>query len=141
MPKIFEPVLDISQKDLSKLFRHAVHFQEKNNLAGHFRTILKLDPLAHRVTAAGKEVPLGPTEFRLLKLLMARPDRVHSRTQLLDLVWGDHVYIEERTIDVHIRRLRVALEPYRADRMIETVRGSGYRLNAGSSASEAARPH
>jgi two-component system phosphate regulon response regulator PhoB len=59
---------------------------------------------------------------------MARPERVHSRTQLLDLVWGDHVYIEERTIDVHVRRLRVALEPFGADRMIETVRGSGYRL-------------
>jgi two-component system, OmpR family, phosphate regulon response regulator PhoB len=92
--------------------------------------MLKLDPLAHRVTVGSREVALGPTEFRLLKFLMARPDRVHSRTQLLDMVWGDHVYIEERTVDVHIRRLRVALGPYAADRMIETVRGSGYRLNA-----------
>ncbi len=73
---------------------------------------------------------LGPTEFRLLKFLMARPDRVHSRTQLLDQVWGDHVYIEERTVDVHIRRLRLALEPTKHDGMIETVRGSGYRLSA-----------
>jgi two-component system phosphate regulon response regulator PhoB len=90
--------------------------------------VLRLDPVTHRVTVAGREVSLGPTEFRLLRLLLARPDRVHSRAQLLDLVWGDHVYIEERTVDVHIRRLRVALEPFGADAMIETVRGSGYRL-------------
>ena len=91
---------------------------------------LHLDPGSHRVTAAGAAVDLGPTEFRLLKFLMARPDRVHTRTQLLDQVWGDHVYIEERTIDVHIRRLRLALEPHRLDHMIETVRGTGYRLAA-----------
>ena len=91
---------------------------------------LQLDPAAHRVTAAGATVELGPTEFRLLKFLMARPDRVHTRTQLLDQVWGDHVYIEERTIDVHIRRLRLALEPHGQEYMIETVRGSGYRLAA-----------
>ena len=89
---------------------------------------LKLDPTTHRVTVNEKSVPLGPTEFRLLRFLLARPERVHSRTQLLDHVWGDHVYIEERTVDVHIRRLRAALEPFGADRMIETVRGSGYRL-------------
>ncbi|MEP6943739.1 MAG: phosphate regulon transcriptional regulator PhoB [Betaproteobacteria bacterium] len=91
---------------------------------------LELDPLAHRVFADGAAVSLGPTEFRLLKFLMARPERVHTRTQLLDQVWGDHVYIEERTVDVHIRRLRLALEPSGHDRMIETVRGSGYRLSA-----------
>jgi two-component system phosphate regulon response regulator PhoB len=79
---------------------------------------LQLDPAAHRVTAAGATVELGPTEFRLLRFLMARPDRVHTRTQLLDQVWGDHVYIEERTIDVHIRRLRLALEPHGQDHMI-----------------------
>jgi two-component system phosphate regulon response regulator PhoB len=89
---------------------------------------LRLDPVAHRVTAGGESVRLGPSEFRLLRFLMARPERVHSRMQLLDMVWGDHVYIEERTVDVHVRRLRLALEPYGADRMIETVRGSGYRL-------------
>jgi two-component system phosphate regulon response regulator PhoB len=94
---------------------------------------LLLDPVAHRVTAAGREVALGPTEFRLLRFLMARPDRVHSRAQLLDMVWGDHVYIEERTVDVHVRRLRVALEPFGADGLIETVRGSGYRLVAAKS--------
>lgn len=91
---------------------------------------LVLDPATHRVTADGATVAIGPTEFRLLKFFMARPERVHSRTQLLDQVWGDHVYIEERTIDVHIRRLRKALEPYGKDRMLETVRGSGYRLAA-----------
>ena len=89
---------------------------------------LKLDPVTHRVTADGVPLHLGPTEFRLLKFLIARPERVHSRTQLLDQVWGDHVYIEERTVDVHIRRLRLALEPFGLDRLIETVRGSGYRF-------------
>ena len=89
---------------------------------------LDLDPVTHRVSVGGLPVPLGPTEFRLLRFFMARPERVHTRTQLLDQVWGDHVYIEERTIDVHIRRLRLALEPFGVDRMIETVRGSGYRL-------------
>jgi two-component system phosphate regulon response regulator PhoB len=89
---------------------------------------LKLDPATHRVTADGKSVAVGPTEFRLLRFFLARPERVHTRTQLLDQVWGDHVYIEERTVDVHIRRLRLALEPFGQDRLIETVRGSGYRL-------------
>ncbi len=91
---------------------------------------LRLDPATQRVTVAGRPVPLGPTEFRLLRFMLARPERVHSRAQLLDMVWGDHVYIEERTVDVHIRRLRVALEPFGADKLIETVRGSGYRLAA-----------
>jgi len=91
---------------------------------------LRLDPTTHRVAAGDTPVQLGPTEFRLLKFLMARPERVHSRTQLLDQVWGDHVYIEERTVDVHIRRLRLALEPSDCAKMIETVRGGGYRLAA-----------
>ena len=91
---------------------------------------LTLDPITHRVAAGGSPVELGPTEFRLLKFFMARPERVHRRTHLLDQVWGDHVYIEERTIDVHIRRLRRALEPYGKSCMLETVRGSGYRLAA-----------
>ena len=89
---------------------------------------LRLDPATHRVTADGNPVPLGPTEFRLLRFLLARPERVHSRAQLLDQVWGNDVYIEERTVDVHIRRLRAALEPYGQDSLVETVRGSGYRL-------------
>ncbi len=89
---------------------------------------LTLDPSSHRVSVRGAPVPIGPTEFRLLEFLLARPERVHSRAQLLDRVWGDQVYIEERTVDVHIRRLRVALGPFGVDGMIETVRGSGYRL-------------
>jgi two-component system phosphate regulon response regulator PhoB len=89
---------------------------------------LKLDPVTHRVMVRDQAVTMGPTEFRLLRYLLARPERVHSRAQLLDQVWGDHVYIEERTVDVHIRRLRVALEPFGVDQLIETVRGSGYRL-------------
>jgi two-component system phosphate regulon response regulator PhoB len=92
---------------------------------------LRLDPATHRIGARGKPVALGPTEFRLLHFLMAHPERVHSRAQLLDQVWGDHVFVEERTVDVHIRRLRKALEPTGHDRLIETVRGSGYRLAGG----------
>lgn len=91
---------------------------------------LRLDPSTHRVTAHGDAVSLGPTEFRLLHFLMTHPERVHSRAQLLDQVWGDHVFVEERTVDVHIRRLRSALEPSQHDRLIQTVRGSGYRLSA-----------
>jgi len=89
---------------------------------------LSLDPLTHRVTVDGEAVHLGPTEYRLLRFLLARPERVHSRAQLLDQVWGDQVYIEERTVDVHVRRLRAALEPFGQANLIETVRGSGYRL-------------
>jgi two-component system phosphate regulon response regulator PhoB len=89
---------------------------------------LQLDPLAHRVTGNGAPLSFGPTEFRLLHYLMTHPNRVYSRTQLLDEVWGDHVFIEERTVDVHVRRLRQALAPSGHDKLIETVRGSGYAL-------------
>ena len=89
---------------------------------------LRLDPATHRVSGRGAQIELGPTEFRLLHFLMTHPERVHSRAQLLDQVWGDHVFVEERTVDVHIRRLRKALEPTAHDNLIETVRGSGYRL-------------
>src|SRR5215471_9703844 len=89
---------------------------------------LQLDPATHRVTVRGDAVPMGPTEFRLLRYLLARPERVHSRAQLLDQVWGDDAYIEERTVDVHIRRLRRALEPFGQAELVETVRGAGYRL-------------
>ena len=89
---------------------------------------LKLDPATRRVTRDEHEVRVGPTEFRLLHFFMTHPERVHSRSQLLDRVWGDHVFIEERTVDVHVKRLREALEPVQCARMIETVRGAGYRL-------------
>jgi len=89
---------------------------------------LKLDPATRRVTREDREVRIGPTEFRLLHFFMTHPERVHSRAQLLDRVWGDHVFIEERTVDVHVKRLREALEPVQCARMIETVRGAGYRL-------------
>ncbi|MCK9985843.1 MAG: two-component system, OmpR family, phosphate regulon response regulator PhoB [Azoarcus sp.] len=91
---------------------------------------LSLDPATHRVCAGERPVTLGPTEFRLLHFLMTHPERVHSRAQLLDQVWGDHVFVEERTVDVHVRRLRAALEPVGHDGLIQTVRGSGYRLSA-----------
>ncbi len=89
---------------------------------------LRLDPRAHRVSGNGRVLALGPTEFRLLHFLMTHPDRVYSRARLLDDVWGDHVFLEERTVDVHIRRLRQALAPSGHSRLIETVRGSGYAL-------------
>jgi two-component system phosphate regulon response regulator PhoB len=82
------------------------------------------------VTAGGKAVALGPTEYRLLAFLMTHPDRVYSRGQLLDRVWGGNVYVEERTVDVHIRRLRKSLEPSGYDRFVQTVRGAGYRFSA-----------
>ena len=89
---------------------------------------LRLDPGAHRVTGGGQKIELGPTEFRLLHFFMTHTDRIYTRTQLLDEVWGDHVFVEERTVDVHIRRLRQALAQSGHDRLIETVRGSGYGL-------------
>ncbi len=95
---------------------------------------LRLDPATHRVTVNDQEVVLGPTEFRLLHFLMSHPERVHTRSQLLDGVWGDHVFVEDRTVDVHIRRLRKALETVAKDELIQTVRGSGYRLSAGRTA-------
>jgi two-component system phosphate regulon response regulator PhoB len=91
---------------------------------------LRVDPVSHRVSANGQAVNIGPTEFRLLHFLITHPERVHSRSQLLDQVWGDHVFVEERTVDVHVRRLRAALEPSGLDSLIQTVRGSGYRLSA-----------
>ena len=90
---------------------------------------LELSPATHRVSARGVTVDLGPTEFRLLHFFMTHTERVYNRTQLLDQVWGDHVFVEERTVDVHIRRLRQALEPSGLDSLIQTVRGSGYRFS------------
>ncbi len=90
---------------------------------------LSLDPVTHRVSGNGQSIVLGPTEFRLLHFFMTHPERVHSRTQLLDQVWGDHVFVEERTVDVHIRRLRSALEVTGHAWLVQTVRGSGYRFS------------
>jgi two-component system phosphate regulon response regulator PhoB len=81
------------------------------------------------VLADGRPVSLGPTEYRMLEFFMSHPDRVYSREQLLDRIWGGNVYVEERTIDVHIRRLRKALEEFGYDRMVQTVRGAGYRFS------------
>ena len=90
---------------------------------------LFLDPASHRVTASGETVKLGPTEFKLLNFFMTHPERVFDRGQLLDRVWGRNVYIEERTVDVHIRRLRKALQQYGYDSFIQTVHGTGYRFS------------
>jgi two-component system, OmpR family, phosphate regulon response regulator PhoB len=91
---------------------------------------LRLDPASHRVTAGDERLQLSPAEFKLLHFLLTHPGRVYSRAQLLDQVWGDHVYIEERTVDVHIRRLRKALEATGHHELIDTVRGAGYGLRA-----------
>lgn len=91
--------------------------------------VLDLDAAGHRVLSSGGEIKLGPTEYRLLQFLMTHPERVYSRTQLLDRVWGANVYVEERTVDVHVRRLRKALSDVAADDYIQTVRGAGYRFS------------
>ncbi|MBS0497390.1 MAG: phosphate regulon transcriptional regulator PhoB [Proteobacteria bacterium] len=91
---------------------------------------LRLEPVNHRVMAGNQEIALGPTEYRLLHFMMTHIERVYSRSQLLDRVWGDHVFVEERTVDVHIRRLRKALQPAGKDEWIQTVRGTGYRFSA-----------
>jgi two-component system phosphate regulon response regulator PhoB len=90
---------------------------------------LRMDNISHRVSAAGKPVDVAPTEYRLLHFLMTHADRAFSRSQLLDQVWGDQVYVEERTVDVHVRRLRKALEPTGHERLLQTVRGVGYRFS------------
>ena len=91
--------------------------------------MIELDSAAHRVSANGSAIQLGPTEYRLLKFLMTHANRVYSRSQLLDNVWGANVYVEERTVDVHVRRLRKALTPHACEEYIQTVRGAGYRFS------------
>jgi two-component system phosphate regulon response regulator PhoB len=91
---------------------------------------LVIDNASHRVTIDGEEVPLGPTEYRLLTFFIQHAERVYSRAQILDRVWGGNVYVEERTVDVHIRRLRKALERNGYDKLVQTVRGAGYRFSA-----------
>jgi two-component system phosphate regulon response regulator PhoB len=108
------------------LRRHAPAAPDENIMAGG----LALSPVSHRVTADGAEVVLGPAEFRLLHFFMTHAERVYSRAQLLDQVWATQISVEERTVDVHIRRLRSALEPFAKDGLIQTVRGSGYRFSA-----------
>ena len=97
--------------------------------------VLELDSAGHRVLASGKDIKLGPTEYRLIQFLITHPDRVYSRAQLLDRVWGANVYVEERTVDVHVRRLRKALLGVGADGYIQTVRGAGYRFSTRDSQS------
>jgi two-component system phosphate regulon response regulator PhoB len=97
--------------------------------------VLALDSAGHRLLVSGNEIKLGPTEYRLLHFLLTHPDRVYSRTQLLDRVWGANVYVEERTVDVHVRRLRKALSVENADNYIQTVRGAGYRFSTRDSVS------
>jgi len=109
------------------LRRRAPEMSEETVVQGE----LSLSPATHRVLATGKPIELGPTEFRLLHFFMTHVERVYSRSQLLDFVWGDHVFVEERTVDVHIRRLRQALEPAGLHRLVQTVRGSGYRFSLG----------
>lgn len=91
---------------------------------------LVLDPVSHRITANDEPVEMGPTEYRLLEFFMTHQDRAYSRAQLLDHVWGGNVYVEDRTVDVHIRRLRKALAPHSYDHLVQTVRGTGYRFSS-----------
>jgi len=116
------------------LRRRAPHASDAMVSAGG----LTLNPVSHEVRLNGSAVELGPTEFRLLHFLLAHPERVYTRAQLLDQVWGDHVYIEERTVDVHIRRLRIALggNGNTGEDVIRTVRGSGYKLSAAKTTEE-----
>ncbi len=90
---------------------------------------LALDPVSHHITADERPVEMGPTEYRLLEFFMTHQDRAYSRAQLLDQVWGGNVYVEDRTVDVHIRRLRKALAPHKYDHLVQTVRGTGYRFS------------
>ncbi|HLB31055.1 MAG TPA: phosphate regulon transcriptional regulator PhoB [Gammaproteobacteria bacterium] len=119
-----------SSRELLARIRAVLRRRGQENLQGmiEFRG-LKLDPITYRVSAEGTEVDISPTEFRLLHFFITHPERVYSRSQLLDQVWGQNVFIEERTIDVHIRRLRRTLAPHGFDRFIQTVRSVGYRFS------------
>lgn len=121
-----------SQKELQARIRAVLRrFDGPKKGRAYSAGPLTLDTVSHRVSAAESELSLGPTEFRLLRFLMAHPDRVYSRSQLLDRVWGANVYVEERTVDVHIRRLRKSLEGSGCEKFIQTVRGAGYRFSPG----------
>jgi len=126
MTKPFSP-RELMARIRAVLRRRAPQISDETVSAGG----LVLSPATHRVCANGAMLDLGPTEFRLLHFFMTHAERVYSRAQLLDQVWGDHVFVEERTVDVHIRRLRQILEPSGLDSLIQTVRGSGYRFSCG----------
>lgn len=118
---------------LNALLRRAqrsLNNSAQNEADQHSAGPIRLDLATHRVTVQGQDINLNPTEFRLLHFFMTHRDRVYSRAQILDLVWGYNATLEERTVDVHIRRLRKALEPFQAEALIETVRSVGYRFNA-----------
>ena len=118
-----------STQELMARIRAVLRRRAPEQVAGQLLIgALSLDGATHRVAYQGHELRLGPTEFKLLNYLMTYPERVHSRTQLLDKIWGDHVFIEERTVDVHVKRLREALGD--AGTMVETVRGAGYRMTS-----------
>jgi len=128
LPKPFSPKALVARVK-AVLRRRAPHALEEAVAAG----ALRLDPSTRRVQLAGdgdagRDIKLGPTEFKLLHFFMTHPEKVHSRATLLDRVWGDHVFIEERTVDVHIKRLRESLSPYGCANFLETVRGAGYRF-------------
>ncbi len=110
---------------IKAVLRRAVNASDELVSAG----VLEIDAAGHRVLSSGREIKLGPTEYRLLHFLVTHAERVYSRTQLLDRVWGANVYVEERTVDVHVRRLRKALTDAGADEYIQTVRGAGYRFS------------
>jgi two-component system, OmpR family, phosphate regulon response regulator PhoB len=121
-----------STQELMARIRAVLRRRAPEQVAGQLLIgALSLDGATHRVAHQGTELRLGPTEFKLLNYLMTYPERVHSRAQLLDKIWGDHVFIEERTVDVHIKRLREALGD--AGAMVETVRGAGYRMTSSES--------
>jgi two-component system phosphate regulon response regulator PhoB len=110
---------------INAVLRRAAPAADEPLVAGRMR----LDPVSHRVFVGEQEIGVGPTEYRLLKFLMENANRVYSRPQLLDFVWGQNVYVEERTVDVHVRRLRKVLEEHKVDHYIQTVRGAGYRFS------------
>ncbi len=119
-----------SPRELIARIKAVLRRTTKQTLTEHITVQeLSLDPKEYRVLVQNKEVIMGPTEFRLLHFFMQHPERVYTRNQVLDQVWGNNVYIEERTVDVHIRRLRKALSPYGYDYLVQTVRGVGYRFS------------
>ncbi|GAA3921751.1 phosphate regulon transcriptional regulator PhoB [Luteimonas lutimaris] len=124
-------VKPFSSRELLARIRAVMRRSREDDEDGSVRVgDLRIDGTAHRVFAHDEPVQIGPTEYRLLHFFMTHPERVYTRSQLLDHVWGGNVYVEERTVDVHIRRLRKTLEPSALDGMVQTVRGSGYRFSA-----------